>query len=353
MSIRVYRSITDLPPAVATAWRYPAQADLFLSLDWFECLYHGALAGEVTPRIYVLSDAHQAVAALFCAVGPDPRHLQGLSNYYTMSFGLSPLAADVDLPGAALALARHIGDERPRWHSIDLRLLPADAIEHMNLAGAFHACGLSSKVYDQYDNWYLPTQGQGFDDYYAARSSRLRNTIARKEKKLRKAHQVTIRIFSEDNDALTTAVDDYVAIYNSSWKRPEPYPEFIPTLCRTCTRLGLLRLGVLYVDDQAAAAQLWITTPHKALIYKLAYREEFANLSVGSILSRELFRQALDDDRVSEIDYGVGNEAYKRDWMSEVRKLQGLQARNPRTVKGAATLAADAAKALLKRAKRA
>lgn len=349
MSIRVYRSITDLPAPVSAACRYPAQPDLFLSLDWFECLYDGALKRELTPRIYVLSDGTEPLAALFCAVGSDPRRLLGLSNYYSMTFNLLPLSDQLKLRDAANALAAYIAAERPRWTEVDLRLIPSADLEGSALAGALSAHGLPATVFDQYDNWYLDTNGQRFDDYYAARSSRLRNTISRKEKKLRKNHQVDIRIYREENDDLNGAVNDYIAIYNSSWKSPEPYPEFIPTLCRTCARLGLLRLGVLYVDGQAAAAQLWITTPHKALIYKLAYREEFANQSVGSILSCALFRQAFDEDRVNEIDYGVGSEAYKQDWMSGVRKLQGVQALNPRTVAGARRLVANKAKVLIKR----
>ena len=56
--------------------------------------------------------------------------------------------------------------------------------------------------------------------------------------------------------------------------------------------------------------------------------------SPGSILSRELFRHALDVDRVEEMDYGVGSENYKKDWMSSVRRLEGMQAYNTSTITG-------------------
>jgi CelD/BcsL family acetyltransferase involved in cellulose biosynthesis len=88
------------------------------------------------------------------------------------------------------------------------------------------------------------------------------------------------------------------------------------------------------VDGKPAAAQLWINTERTALIYKLSYDEQYRDFGVGSILSKELFRVAIDEDRVSEIDYGVGSEPYKKDWMASVRKIEGTEAYNQRTLMG-------------------
>ena len=52
-----------------------------------------------------------------------------------------------------------------------------------------------------------------------------------------------------------------------------------------------------------------------------------------------MFRAALDDDRVSRIDYGTGDDGYKRDWMGERATLWRLEAFNlasPRGLLGAA-----------------
>jgi CelD/BcsL family acetyltransferase involved in cellulose biosynthesis len=57
---------------------------------------------------------------------------------------------------------------------------------------------------------------------------------------------------------------------------------------------------------------------------------------VGAVLSRELFRYALDIDKVEEIDYGIGSEPYKREWMSSVRNLERISAYNLRTLQGSA-----------------
>lgn len=349
MPIQVFESFDALPADLADRCSYPAQPDFFATLDWYRCLYGSALRGELTPRIYLVrDDAGTPLAALFCAVA-EPGVLAGLSNFYSLSYGPVMLTDTADPREVIRALVDHIAAERPRWHRIDLRLLDATDLADSGLMAALRDAGFAAHDFFQYQNWYLPTAGSDFDSYYAGRSSRLRNTIKRKEKKLAKAHDYRIDIHTEDNDALAGAIDAYVGIYNSSWKQPEPYPEFTPALIRLCARLGLLRLGVLSIDGEPAAAQLWITTPHKALIYKLAYREEYAELSPGSVLSRELFRQALDQDRVAEIDYGVGSEGYKRDWMSGVRELRGVRAHNTRTLRGAAAAALDWVKGMARR----
>ena len=55
-------------------------------------------------------------------------------------------------------------------------------------------------------------------------------------------------------------------------------------------------------------------------------------LSPGTMLGMAMFRRALDEDRVRAIDYGTGDDAYKRDWMAERRplwRLAGLQPAHP------------------------
>ena len=84
------------------------------------------------------------------------------------------------------------------------------------------------------------------------------------------------------------------------------------------------------------------------LIYKLAYKDSLRDYSVGSILSLEMFRQAIDEDRVEEIDYGVGSEPYKRDWMEDRRRLYGLVAFNLRTPSGLVRAGFEKAKLALR-----
>ncbi|MGI9329435.1 MAG: GNAT family N-acetyltransferase [Gammaproteobacteria bacterium] len=335
MEVKVFDSISEIPPSIARQFSFPTVEDFFLSLNWFACLYDTSLHSTMTPRIYCLIDNdHRPVGMIFCATKKGERTLYSLTNFYTMKFGLTSLANVSSTPQPSDRLVEYIQSERPRWNAIDFRFMVANDLSNSDIQRALEQNGFSVSTYFMYENWHVNMLGKDFDAYYSSLSSRLRNTIKRKEKKLNKSHLPQIRIHVNNDLELEQATKDYVSIYNKSWKRPEPFPDFIPRLVLTSSKLGILRLGLLYIDDKPAAAQLWIVTNKEALIYKLAYDEEFSSFSPGSILSREMFRYVVDIDKIKEINYGVGSENYKKDWMSSVRKIDGMQAYNKKTIAG-------------------
>ena len=96
----------------------------------------------------------------------------------------------------------------------------------------------------------------------------------------------------------------------------------------------LAAMGIARIDGAAAAAQLWIVHGGVAAIYKLAYDERFGALSIGSLLTAHMMQHVIDIDGVQEVDYLMGDDAYKRDWMSQRRERWGLVAFNPYSVDG-------------------
>lgn len=66
-----------------------------------------------------------------------------------------------------------------------------------------------------------------------------------------------------------------------------------------------------------------------AYIHKLAYLEAAKPLSPGSVLSAALFRHVIDVDRVELVDFGTGDDPYKRDWMEAVRPRYRLDMLRP------------------------
>jgi CelD/BcsL family acetyltransferase involved in cellulose biosynthesis len=137
-----------------------------------------------------------------------------------------------------------------------------------------------------------------------------------------------------NGDHLADTIAAFEQVYNASWKTPEPYPQFIPGLIRMCAEQGWLRMGIAYIDDVPAAAQLWIVYQGIASIYKLAYDEKFSAESVGSILTSRLMQHVIDIDKVRQVDFLSGDDPYKKDWMSHRRERRGIIAYNLRTAYG-------------------
>jgi hypothetical protein len=262
-------------------------------------------------------------------------------------FSVVHLNSATAVPGVARALAAFIARERPRWHSIELRCLHADDPVAAEFCEELRAHGLYVYSFFQYQNWFTPVTGTSFAQYWSARPGQLVNTVNRRLKKALKQGTLDMRIVTQPGADLEAAIEAYQRVYAASWKKPEPFPHFMPGLVRRCAELGVLRLGEARVNGEPAAAQVWVVSDGRAMIYKLAYDERFADLSVGSILSRHLFEHVLDVDRVRELDYGVGGEQYKRDWMTNMRELRGVEALNVRTLKGAALAGIQIVKPLL------
>ena len=333
MAVSFHSSLEDLSALDIEILSYKNQKNLFHSIEWFRCLAEFASREHAAIRVYVVAGGDDPTQRcyLFCYCERDGRRLLSLTNFYTMEFSpifSGPACRRGELLGELLM---HIARERPACTYLNLRLLLADRADTTLLVKTLEAAGFLVNQYFQFENYYAQTKGADFLTYYNARPSQVRNTIKRKLGKLKRAHRFAVRIVSTDDDR---ALKDYMEVYTHSWKDREQYPDFMRELCRLGARLGLLRIGVLYVEDAPVAAQIWLMSGPKAIIYKLAYHESFKEFSVGSILTKEMLESVLKDSQVEEIDYGVGSEPYKRDWMDDKRVLIGLEGFNRRTVAG-------------------
>jgi len=142
-----------------------------------------------------------------------------------------------------------------------------------------------------------------------------------------------LQVYTQESE-VEKGLAAYEQVYSRSWKRKEPYPEFIRGIVRLWAQCGQLRLGIARIDGEPVAAQIWVVSGATAYIYKLAYDVQFAKASAGSILTAHLMRHAIDRDKVATVDYLVGDETYKRDWMSSRRERWGIRAFDPTSPRG-------------------
>jgi CelD/BcsL family acetyltransferase involved in cellulose biosynthesis len=87
---------------------------------------------------------------------------------------------------------------------------------------------------------------------------------------------------------------------------------------------------------------------------RLCHAKKFAKLSVGTVLTYEMFRHILATETVTEIDFGPGGAPFKRQWLAFQRERGGFLAFNRRTLKGTLLgtlhIGGRFAKAILRRA---
>jgi hypothetical protein len=255
-----------------------------------------------------------------------PRQWMALRNYYTCLFSVVPPEV---LPDADT-----------------IEIAPLDEAQADALMANMRTRGWYARKYFASGNRYLPCAGLSFADYLAARPSQVRNTLRRKGK----SFPGTLEIIT-GGERLEIGIAAYEHVYLRSWKKPEPYANFVGDWMRICARNGWLRLGVAWLDDKPIAAQFWFVRKKRAFIYKLAYDEEHKPLSAGSLLTAELFRHCLDIDRVDEVDYLSGDDAYKSQWVTHRRERVGVKLCNLGTMRGKFEVAIEWGGETLKRLK--
>ncbi len=319
------------------------KADFQLGLDWFRLLAGSTLGRQHVVSIGVLLDGDRPLAALplRVGVGRAGTEVGALANFYTSRFAplLNPEVRATDL--ASLITGLRSMATRPR--SMSFWPLEKDSPEFALLRESILCAGLRPFEYFCFGNWHLPLTGPrpSWDEYLRRRPGEVRNTLRRMTRRF-DAEGGRIEIVMDAGD-LDRAIAAYGAVYQASWKRPEPHPGFMPGLILLCARRGWLRLGIAWIGAQPIAAQLWIVAHGRASIFKLAYDSEFGRLSPGTLLTAALMRHVIEVDRVDEVDYLTGDDDYKRAWMTHRRERWGIVAYDPRTLGGAWLLARERA----------
>ena len=242
--------------------------------------------------------------------------LEALANWYNFSW--RPVGSS---PALLTALARDLGRRCGRITLAPLHDADADA-----LATAFRAAGWVVERAVCNINHILPVGVRSFAQYLATRPGPLRTTLARKGGK------VAVEIITHFDE---TAWAEYEAIYAASWKPSEGTPAFLRAFAREEGEAGRLRMGLARAisdegEGEAIAAQFWTVEAGTAFIHKLAHRETAKGLSPGTTLTAALLEHVIDRDHVSLVDFGTGDEPYKRDWMEAARPLGRLDVFHPR-----------------------
>lgn len=300
-------------PALAAALGRDKQHAPFDRLEWWRALAENCLPDE--RPLLALAREENAVCAIALMRRPGSGQLSSLANWY--SFWARPVFGN---GGEALLseIARGLAS-----HARRVSLAPLAPADVEPVARAFSTAGWTVRAEQVDVNHRLELGGRNFAAYWSARPGALRETVRRKAAK----GAVVLRIATS-----LTASDwtDYEAVYARSWKPEEGSMAFLRRFAEVEGAAGNLRLGLAHIDGRPVAAQLWTVEAGVAYIHKLAHDEAAKAHSPGTLLSHAMFAHAIDRDRVSTIDFGTGDDAYKRDWMEQARPMLRLDMHRPR-----------------------
>lgn len=328
VTMHVYHADLDeaqADPALAALFTPGPGVSPFDRLDWLRLMAAECLA-PARCFVAVARDGDAIAALPLCQT----RHgLGALANWY--SFFARPRYTDALHAPLLRAIMRSLAG----FGALDFAPLPA--AEAALLRDAAREAGWIALASPADRNHVLHTGARDFAAWWATRPGPLRETVRRKARKVR------VRVARAFDPA---DWDTYEAIYAQSWKPAEGSPAFLRRFAQAESAAGRLRLGLATVDDAPVAAQFWTVEQGIAYIHKLAHIPAAAAHSPGTVLSHAMFAMAFDEDRVTMIDFGTGDDGYKRDWMEHVRlryRLEAFHPRAPRQWPGAVRLLAKAA----------
>ena len=301
-AISYHDSVNDLQ---GLKW---AENGPFARLAWFRLLENAGTRP-------FLAFARDGDTALALPLHRADKHAEAMTNWYAFTWQVLHTG---DVPDDTLVtLARDLGSRIKR---LDLQKIPEEGGAVRRLAKAFRQAGWTVFEDPCDTNHILRVDGRSYADYLASRPGPVRTTLKRKAKKV----DVTL---SDRFDPQDWAA--YEAIYAESWKPEEGDPDLLRAFARQESKAGRYRFGIARHNGEPVAAQFWTVDGGTAYIHKLAHRESAKPLSPGTTLTAALFERVIDIDKVSLVDFGTGDDPYKRDWMEEQRTRWHLTCLRP------------------------
>jgi hypothetical protein len=329
-SLAVFDGMEALPAEAGSLFAGPAGGDLFATREWYRCVIETALQENVRPCLVLCLQGGRP-KALFPLQRDAGGALQSLTTPYTCLYR-PLLAAGLDAE-ALFQIGRSFGCFCRPHAAIRFEAMDPDWPEWPPLLRGMRSAGFAALRFDHFGNWHERLPGDGWAEYLQSRDGALRETIRRRLGRAQRDKAIEFAVICGGSD-LETGIDAFEEVYARSWKEPEPFPDFNAGFMRAAAGADVLRLGVLRRDRQAIAVQYWVVTGRVGSVLKLAHDEAFKPISPGTVLTALMIRSLLENDLVTELDFGRGDDPYKRQWAGKRRQRIGLVLANPRRPAG-------------------
>ena len=331
LELRVEMSVAALGPD----WDmlFAGATGLQTGREWLAASAEAALPPGAEARFVTVIDAAGPLALFPMVAGPGDRWGSLTTPYTCLYQPLLRLNAPAEARAAATAFAHYCRS----WPVTRLEALDPDWHGLPTLRAAFAAAGMPTRSYAHFANWFETVPAASWDAYLQSRTGALRETIRRKMRAVERAGDIRIEV-ARSRSALLAALDAYEAVYARSWKEPEPFPAFNAAIAQALAQTDALRIIVMWRAATAVAAQYWTIVGGCATVLKLAHDEAFKALSPGTVLTASAIKHLIETEGAVELDFGRGDDPYKRAWAGTRRQRIGLIGINPTTPTGLQTL---------------
>lgn len=308
----------DGAASVEEDWRRlaVAQGNAFLTPDWYRAWLSGAGEGQQPMIAVVRRDGGEVAGVMPFAFDGSarPRALRFGGSGFGDRFGVASEpgeeaavaaaampALEESLPGSAMIVLHKIevGSEWP---------------EAMRSASSRRLAVIEQSTAEQP---HVVVSGLDWEGYLAGRSRKFRQRIARGlEKSLDQAgiaYSVRETRSADDLDA------DMQTLFRLHDARREPGASsisaprvrgFLTGFAADALAQGWLRLRILELDGQPAAAYLGWVVGSRYAVYQSGFDPAWAEQSAGTVLLNDTVRSAI-GEQVDEVDFLMGGEPYK------------------------------------------
>lgn len=237
---------------------------------------------------------------------------------------LGPVCAPEAIPLAARAIRQSLEEGIGRWQVMLAERLPGDSG-----LGAL----LGGRVVRTEPSPVLVHDGD-FESFLAARSRNFRDQVRRRERRLRREHELQFRL-TTDHSTLDDDFATLVRLHDARWDEGSrafapPRDRFHLDFARAALDRGWLRLWTLELDGRAAAAWLGYRIGGAEWYYQAGRDPALEREAVGFVLMAHTVRAALDDG-IHTYRLLLGGESYKDRFATGDNRLETVAVgRGPR-----------------------
>jgi len=338
---RFISSFAELSFVPQDWWQMAARDSVFLSQWWFETVIDAAVDEDDEVVIgYLELDGNPAAVMPFRSKRRKAPF--GLKKYRSLTSPYSclfrPLIADKECEGSiARRLGELLGHELGPNDRLSLDSFDGGWSALRDFTDGLVASGQIVECYDHFGNWCEPIRSRSFEQYFRSRDGRIQE-ISRRKTRLAVQSGVEFSVVVNPS-GVEAGIRDYEAVYRESWKDQEPYGDFPARLIEKSATAGALRLGICRLNGKPIAVQLWTVWNQRATIMKLAHDEKYATLSIGTLLTIYMISSLIEKDGITWMDFGRGDDPYKRLWCSERNQMIGIASARRHSLMGSAQIA--------------